>query len=311
MHAVVVRGYGGPEVLELVEVQAPEPGPGQVRIRVEAAAVNPIDIAIRRGLLSTSRPGLIGDRQHVGIGRTVAGTVDAVGPGLASPNPGEQVIGLRDRFDQPLGAYAEQIVLDAADVAPAPHGIDSVAASTLPLNGLTAVQALDLLGLAAGQSILVTGAAGGLGGFGVELAAMRGLRVIATAGDEDEKLVRGFGAIEFIPRSGDLASAVRRLIPGGVDAAFDAAGLGYRALDAVRGGGSLAAFGPGPLPVRGIRVLPISSRADGAALTALSALAASGRLSLRVADTYPLADAARAHQRLETGGLRGRLVLVP
>src|SRR5882757_1223252 len=185
MHAVVVRDYGGPEALELIDVPAPEPGPGQVRIRVEAAAVNPVDIAVRRGLINVSMPGVIRDREHVGIGRAAAGTVDAVGPGVTSPRPGERVIGLRDRFDQSLGTYAEQVVLDAADVAPAPQGVDSAAASTLPLNGLTAVQALDLLGLTAGQTILVTGSAGGLGGFGVELAAMRGLRVIAAAGDDD------------------------------------------------------------------------------------------------------------------------------
>lgn len=312
MRAVVVREYGEPEALELIDVPAPEPGPGQVRIRVEAASVNPVDIAVRRGLINLSMPGVIRDREYVGIGRAAAGTVDAVGPGVTSPRPGERVIGLRDRFDQPLGTYAEQVVLDAADVAPAPPGVDNAAAATLPLNGLTAVQALDQLGLTAGQTILVTGAAGGLGGLGVELAAMRGLRVIAAAGDDDEKLARHLGAVEFVPRSADLATAVQHLIPGGVDAAFDAAALGYPTLDAVRGGGVVAAFrGAGPVPYRGTRVLPISSHADGAALAGLSALAASGKLTLRVAETYPLADAAQAHQRLEAGGLRGRLVLIP
>jgi NADPH2:quinone reductase len=242
----------------------------------------------------------------------VAGTVDTVGPGTASPRPGERVIGLRDRLDQPLGTYADQVVLDAADVAPAPAGVGSAAASTLPLNGLTTLQALDLLGLAAGQTILVTGAGGGLGGFGVELAAMRGLRVIAAAADDDEKLVRHLGAAAFVPRSADLAAAVRDLVPGGVDAAFDAAVLGYPALDAVRTKGSFAAFiGSGPVPVRGIRVVPVNIRADGAALTGLSALAAAGKLTLRVAGTYPLEEAARAHERLQAGALRGRTGLIP
>ena len=312
MRAVVVRNYGGPQALEVADVPAPEPGRGQVRIRVEAAAVNPVDAATRQGLMNVARPGVIRERDQVGIGWDVAGTVDAVGPGTTSPGAGERVIGLRDRLDQPLGTYAEQVVLDAADVAPAPAGVDSAAASTLPLNGLTAVQALDLLDLAAGQTILVTGAAGGLGGFGVELAAMRGLRVIAAAGDDDEKLARHLGAAAFVPRSADLAAAVRDLVPGGVDAAFDAAVLGYPALDAVRAGGSFAAFiGSGPVPVRGIRVVPVNIRADGAALTGLSALAAAGKLTLRVAGTYPLGEAARAHERLEAGALRGRLVLIP
>ena len=313
MRAVVVRNYGGPEALEVVNVPVPEPGPGQVRIRVEAAAVNPVDPATRQGFMNIARPGVIRDRQHVGIGWDVAGTVEAAGPGVTSFGPGDRVIGLRDRLDQALGTHAEQVVLDAADVAPAPEGVDSAAASTIPLNGLTAVQALDLLGLTAGQTILVTGAAGALGGFGVELAAMRGLRVIAAAGDDDEKLVRGLGAAGFVPRSADLASAVRDLVPGGVDAAFDAAVLGYPALDAVRAGGLFAAFiGSGPVPpLRDVRVIQVNIHADGAALAGLSALAAAGKLTLRVAGTLPLEAAAQAHERLEAGGMRGRLVLVP
>ena len=249
MRAVVVRHYGGPEALEVADVPVPEPGPGQVRIRVEAAAVNPVDIATRQGLMNAARPGVIGDRDQVGIGWDVAGTVDAAGPGVASFAAGDRVIGLRDRLDQPLGTYAERVVLDAADVAPAPRSVAAAAAATLPLNGLTTVQALDRLGLAAGQSILVTGAAGGLGGLGVELAAMRGLRVIAAAGDADEELARKLGAAGFVPRSADLAPAVRDLVPGGVDAAFDAAVLGYPALDAVRPA-ARSRPSPGPAPSR-------------------------------------------------------------
>ena len=116
-----------------------------------------------------------------------------------------------------------------------------------------------------------------LGGFAVELAAMRGLRVVGAAGDDDEKLVRHLGAAEFVPRSADLAAAVRELVPGGVDAVFDAAVVGYLALDAIRAGGAFAAFvGTGPVPLRGIRVVPVTIHADGAALTALSSLATAG-----------------------------------
>jgi NADPH:quinone reductase-like Zn-dependent oxidoreductase len=312
MRAAVVRHYGGHEALELIDVPVPAPGRGQVRIQVEAAAVNPVDVATRAGLMNAARPGVIGVRAHVGIGWDVAGTVDAVGDGVTSFTAGQRVTGLRGRLDQPLGGYADQVVLDAGDIAPAPAGVGSAAASTLPLNGLTAVQPLDALGLAAGQTILVTGAAGGLGGFGVELAAMRGLRVAAAAAEGDEKLVRELGAAAFVPRSARLADAVRDIVPGGVDGAFDAAVLGYPALDAVRAGGVFAAFiGAGPVPLRGIRVAAVNIHADGPALTALSALAAAGKLTLRVAGTYPLADGALAQQRLEAGGLRGRLVLIP
>jgi NADPH:quinone reductase len=219
--------------------------------------------------MNVARPGMIRDREHVGIGWDVAGTVDAV-------------------------------------------GVDGAAASTIPLNGLTALQALDALGLAAGRTILVTGAAGGLGGFVAELAAMRGLRAIAAAGDGDSKLVRELGAVDFVPRLADLAVAVRDLVPSGVDAVFDAAVLGYAALDAVRAGGAFTAFvGSGPVPVRGIRVTPVHIHADGAALTGLSALAAAGKLTLRVANTYPLEEVAKAQERLQAGGVRGRLVLIP
>lgn len=312
MRAVVVRGYGGPEALEVVEVPVPEPGSGQVAIRVEAAAVNPVDIATREGLMNAARPGVIAEREHVGIGWDVAGVVEAAGPGVSGFAAGDRVIGLRDRLDQPLGSYAERVVLDAADLAPAPAGIGGIAASTIPLNGLSAIQALDALALPAGRTLLVTGAAGGLGGFGTELAAMRGLRVIAAAGDADEKLVRDLGAAEFVPRSADLAAAVRALVPGGVDAVFDAAVLGYPAMDAVRAGGLFAAFtAAGPVPLRGIRVVPVAIHADGAALTGLSRLAAAGKLTLRVAETYPLSEAATAHHRLQAGGVRGRLVLLP
>src|SRR5262249_2879654 len=114
MRAIVVRHYGGPEALELARVPVPKPGNGQVRIRVEAAAVNPVDIATREGLMNVARPGVIAERQHVGIGWDVTGVVDTIGRGVTGFAAGDQVIGLRDRLDQPLGTYAEHVVLDAA-----------------------------------------------------------------------------------------------------------------------------------------------------------------------------------------------------
>ncbi|MFD8704821.1 NADP-dependent oxidoreductase [Kitasatospora sp. NPDC059648] len=312
MRAVVVRDFGGPGALELVEVKRPVAGPGRVRVRVEAAGVNPVDALTRSGALAEA--GLMGRREVTGIGWDVAGVVDAVGPGVEGFAPGQRVVGLRDRLDVDLGGYAEFVVLDAQALAPAPAGVGSVQAATLPLNGLTALQALDLLELPAGATVLVTGAAGAVGGFAVELAALRGLRVVALAAEEDEELVRALGARWFVPRTvPDVAAAVRELVPGGVDGAVDAARLGVAALGAVRGRGAFAALAGGSEPVglRGIRVVNVWVAADGAALARLSALAADGRLTLRVAATAPLQDAARAHERLARGGLRGRLVLVP
>jgi NADPH2:quinone reductase len=304
MRAMVVRRFGGPEVLESVEVPVPEPGPGQVRIRVAAAAVNPVDLATRAGILTTA--GVIPPREVLGLGWDVAGVVEA-GSGFRA---GDAVIGLRDRIAAPLGAYAEQIVLDAAAVAPAPAGFSPAEASTLPLNALTAAQALDLVETTG--TVLVTGAAGAVGGYAVALAHARGLRVVAVAADGDEAPLRGFGA-EFVARGPALGDRVRELVPGGVDAVLDTALLGLDALDAVRGGGEFVAFAAGaaPIPLRGVRVRSVWIRADGERLAGLARLAEDGTLPLRVADVLPLAEAAAAHERLAAGGLRGRLVLTP
>jgi NADPH2:quinone reductase len=308
MQAVVVREFGGPEALRVVEVPAPELGPGQALITIAAATVNPVDAFTRFG----GFPDLAELGRDIGIGWDVAGVVAKVGSGVTDFAPGDAVIGVRDRLALPTGAYAEQIVLDAAHLAPAPRGVDLAAAATIPLNGLTAIQALDLLAAPAGSTVLITGAAGAVGGYLVELAAARGLRVVATASAGDEEQVRGWGAEVFIPRTADLAGAVRHVFPGGADAALDTALLGVSALEAVRGGGSFINFaGPAPLGLRGIRVSSVLIREDGNALRALSTLASVGRLTLRVAETLPLGDAVKAHELLAAGGLRGRLVLQP
>ncbi|MQY05449.1 NADP-dependent oxidoreductase [Actinomadura macrotermitis] len=313
MRAIVVRNFGGPEALEAAEVAEPVPGPGQVRIRVAAAAVNPVDVYTRLGTLTASGLLHAGSRPAVGIGWDVAGTVDAVGAGVGGFAEGDEVIGLRDRLDVPTGAYADAIVLDVSAVAPAPRSVDAASAATLPLNGLTAYQALDLLDVPAGGTLLVTGAAGAVGGYAVELAAARGLRVVAVAAAADEDLVRGFGAEFFVPRGAHVGDTVRAQVPGGVDGALDAAMLGAAALDAVRSGGAFVAVNAGAAPVglRGVRVANVWIRADAAQLAELSRLAEAGRLTPRVAGTLPLAEAAKAHARFAEGGLRGRLVLVP
>ncbi|MEO3823105.1 NADP-dependent oxidoreductase [Actinomadura sp. B10D3] len=315
MHAIIVRKAGGPEALEDAEIPVPEPGPGQVRIRVAAAAVNPVDRAVRSGALAEA--GLMpafGTRPWFGVGMDVAGTVDAVGPDVTRLAPGDAVVGLQDRLDIPLGAYAEALVLDATAVTHAPRSASPVEAATLPLNALTALQALDLLDLPEGASLLVTGAAGAVGGYAVELAAHRGLRVVASASTGDEPLVRRLGADMFVPRDAHLSDAVRALVPGGVDGAVDAALLAGAALDAVRNGGTFATVNGGPaipVPLRGITVRNEWISADAPQLTRLAALVDEGHLTLRVADTLPLTEARKAHERLESTPLRGRMVLTP
>jgi NADPH:quinone reductase-like Zn-dependent oxidoreductase len=296
MRAAVVTAFGGPEVVEVVEIDVPEPGAGQIRIKVAAAALNPVDAGVRVGVFG-------GAGERLGLGWDVAGTVDAVGVG-AGWAVGDQVVALSYGPVKSLGTHADYVVVDADAVALAPASIDAVHAATLPLNALAAAQALDLLALEAGQSLLVTGAAGAVGGYAVQLAVHRGLSVTAVARDADEALVRSLGAGSFV--SGEVA-------PGSVDAVLDAAIVGDAALEWVRDGGVFVAVIPHtePASVRGVRTAAVEVSADGARLAELVALVDEGVLTARVADTFALADVVKAHARLAEGGVRGRLVLVP
>jgi NADPH:quinone reductase-like Zn-dependent oxidoreductase len=306
MRAVVVKQYGGPEALEVVDVAVPEPGAGEVRIKVAAATVNPVDVATREGVFA----GVIGERPTVGIGWDVAGTIDAVGPEVTGISHGDKVIALLDALAVDLGTYAEFVIVAASSVAAAPTSVDPVTASTLGLNALTAEQALDLLALPEKATLLVTGAAGGLGGYTVALARRRGLRVVANAGQADEKAI---GADLFVPRGEDVAKKVREFVPGGVDGALDAAELGGPALAAVRdGGGYIAVNDPAtPGSVRDINVQTVHIHHDGPRLAELARAVDAGRLDVRVATTFALEQAADAHRLLEKGGVRGRIVLIP
>ena len=296
MRAAVVRTFGGPEAVEVVDVDVPEPAARQVRIRVAAAALNPVDAGVRAGAFG-------GAGKQIGFGWDVAGTVDATGVATAW-SVGDEVVALDYGMVRPLGTHAEFVVVDTDAVAKAPATVDAVHAATLPLNALTAVQALDLLGLAPGQSLLVTGAAGAVGGFAVQLAARRGVAVTALAREDDEELVRSLGAAHFT--SGAVGT-------GSVDAVLDAAILGEAALEWVRDGGAYVGVIPqaAPASVRGVRTGAVEVSADGARLAELAGLVDEGVLTLRVAETYALEDAAKAHARLAEGGVRGRLVLVP
>ncbi|MGW1216165.1 NADP-dependent oxidoreductase [Streptomyces sp. NPDC002499] len=297
MRAVVVNRFGGPEVVEVVETDVPEPAAGQVRIKVAAATLNQVDEGVRGGFFG-------GEGERIGLGWDVAGTVDAIGDGGGEWSVGDQVVAMTPGMVRPLGAHAEYVVAAAGALAKAPVTVDAVHAATLPLNGLTAVQALDLLELEQGQSLLVTGAAGAVGGYAVQLATHRGVLVTGLAREGDAELVRSLGAAHFT--SGSVEN-------GSFDAVLDAAILGETALATVRDGGAYVGFRPGgqPASVRGVRTTAVEVAADGARLAELVALVDAEVLSLRVAETFPLAEAAKAHARLAEGGVRGRLVLVP
>ncbi|MCB5178961.1 NADP-dependent oxidoreductase [Streptomyces antimicrobicus] len=295
MDAVVVEAFGGPEQASVVQVPVPRPAAGQVRIRVRAAGLNPVDGAVRAGVFGGSAP--------LGLGWDVAGEIDEVGEGVTGWTAGARVVALHYGPFKELGTHAEYVVLDADAVAPAPESVTAVEAAALPLSGLTAARALDQLGLVAGQSVLVTGAAGMVGGFAVQLAAAAGLVVTAVAGPQDEELVRGLGAAEFVARGSAPAEPV--------DGVLDAAVVGEEALAFARDGGAYVGLHPGSAPasVRGVRVSEQEVAADGTLLSRLSALVDQGALTLRVAATYPLADSSSAHLHLTKPGTRGRVVL--
>ncbi len=191
--AAVVRAPGGPESIEIIDVPVAEPGPGQVRVRIAAAAVNPVDLGVAGGLFHAM--GLIDQPDHTGLGWDFAGTVVATGPEVDLA-VGTRVAGLVDGFDRDFGTYAGQLIVPATNLAVVPDELDLAVASTVPLNGLAGAQVLDLLGdaPAGGNRLLVTGAAGALGGYVVSLAQGRGWHVTGLARAEDEDFVRGLGA---------------------------------------------------------------------------------------------------------------------
>jgi NADPH:quinone reductase len=310
MRAAVVREFGGPEVLEVVEVPTPAPGPGEVLVAVAGASVNFADVMVRAGM--NVQYGATGAREQFGLGSDVAGTVAAVGAGVTRFAAGQTVVGTQERLDRPLGTQAQYVVLQDWELAPAPAGIDLVDLATLGLNATTADQALDALALTYGQWLLVTGAAGAVGLFAIELARLRGLRVVAQAGMDDEELVRRAGAHLFVSRHEDLVPAVRRLVPGGVHGAIDAANLAAGAADAVRHGGAFVSLlNSAPISRRQVRMINLAWHTDAERLAKLAAYAGTGLISLRVAKTYPLEQIRAAHETLAAGGHRGRIVLIP
>ena len=306
MRALVARRLDGPDAIELIETAVPEPAEGQLRIKVAAAAVNPVDVAISTGVLV--KAGLTAAREQFGLGWDVAGTVDAVGPNTSAP--AQTVVGVAVLLGRALKTHAEYVVLDTDAVVRAPEGVDLASASTFGLNGLTALHAVNAL---KGQTVLVTGAAGGVGGYAVELAKHRGLTVIASARSHDKQLVEDLGADYFVDRDDDLAAAVRRIVPAGVDGLIDAAVVGIAAQEAVRNGGRHVHLEGGLRPphLRGITVEQHLIHTNQQDLNELVRLVEVGALSARVADSYALEQAAVAYKRLAAGGVRGRLVLTP
>jgi len=310
MKAVGMTQFGGPEVLRLVDLPEPQVGQGQVRIRVHAAAVNPTDTLLRSG----ARP-----ERYAGVpppyvpGMDAAGVLDEIGEAVTTDlRVGDHVMAIVVP-EGSHGAYSQLLVVPAESVVRTPTGASDAQAATLPMNGLTARLALDLLGLEPGETLAVTGAAGAVGGYVVELAKADGLRVIADASESDEALVRRLGADLVVRRGPGFSDAVREAAHRGVDGLVDAALLNELAVGAVRDGGRIATVrsfeGDGE---RGITFHPVLVRnyaRENAKLDRLRQQVEDGQLTLRVARVIPAERAAEAHRLLEAGGTRGRLVI--
>lgn len=310
MRAVTQRAFGGPEVLEVVETERPLPLPSEVLVRVRATAVNPVDASIRAG----SFP-LLGEPPFV-LGWDVSGVVEEVVPGVTRFQPGDEVYGM-PLFPRAAGGYAEYVAAPSRQIARKPAALGHAEAAALPLVGLTAWQGLvDAAGVREGDRVLVHGAGGGLGHVAVQIAKARGAHVVATASAGKHAFVRSLGADEVIDyRTDDFTEAT-----GDLDIVYDAVGGGYgeRSLRVLRPGGLLVtavdredAALAAAAAAAGRRFAGISVEPDHTALEALTALVDDGLLRPHVAHVLPLADAAKAHELVESGHTQGKIVLTP
>lgn len=309
MRAVGFTEFGDPSVLRIVTVPKPSPGPGQVLVKVAAATVNPTDLGFRHG----GRPLPPGAEPPYIPGMDLAGVVDAVGPDVAAWRPGDRVMAAVSPWEPGGGAQAEYRVVAQDQLAKVPAGWPLTEAATLPMNGMTVRAAFDMLALPAGSTLAVTGSAGIVGQYAIQLGTHLGLEVTGDAKPDDVALVESFGARHVVERGPGMAAAVRALYPSGVDAVIDAALLGPSILPAVRDGGQLLAVRPFQGETERditIRLVLVGGHLhEGHRIAELAVLAARGVLTLRVADVLPASAAAEAHRRLEAGGVRGRLVL--
>jgi NADPH:quinone reductase-like Zn-dependent oxidoreductase len=309
MRGVGLFEFGGPEVLRMVDLPQTHAAAGEVRIRVHASTVNPTDTYLRKGARAESLRNV--PPPYV-PGMDVAGVIDEIGPGAATDLAvGDAVMAMVVNHGS-HGGYRESIVLAADCVVRAPTGTTLIEAATLPMNGLTARQSLDQLALRPGQTLAVTGAAGCYGGYVVQLAKADGLKVIADASSADAALVRSLGADVVVPRGDDIAAQIRKVAPHGADGLADGSFQSGLAVGAVRDGGAFASVRGWSGNERGVvfhktSVRDYNHRAD--LLDRLRRQAEEGRITLRVAATYPPEQAAEAHRRLEAKGTRGRLVL--
>jgi NADPH:quinone reductase-like Zn-dependent oxidoreductase len=299
MRAVQFSAYGGPEVLHVAEAEEPHAGPGQVRVAVRATGVNPVDWKLRSGAMAQAAPI---DLPSI-PGSDVAGVVDEVGDGVGDAAIGDEIFGFAVG-----GGAAEYAVLE--HYAAKPADLPWTEAAGLPVAVETAVRALDLLGVASGQTILVNGAAGGVGTAAVQFARARGARVIGTASERNHDFLRTLGA-EPTTYGDGLIDGVRQLAPDGVDRALDTAGRGALPdLVAITGSpDDVVTIADFSAAEHGVRVTTGRDERAWGALAQAAQLHEAGQLTLPVARTFPFDQAAEAHRLSEAGHVRGKLVL--
>jgi NADPH:quinone reductase len=315
MRAVGFTHFGDTSVLHIVTVPKPVPGPGQVLVKVAAATVNPTDLGFRAG----GRPLPPGVEPPYIAGMDLAGVIDAVGPDVAGPDAagwraGDRVMAAVAASVPGGGAQAQYVAVAEDQLARVPDGWSLVEAATLPMNGLTVRNALGMLALPPGSTLAVTGSAGIVGQYAIQLGRHQGLTMIGDAAPADVELIESFGADRVVPRGVGTEDGIREIYPDGVDALLDAALLGPAVVGAVRDGGQLMTVRPyqGDEPGRGITVQMIlvgRHLHEGHRIAELADLVTKGVLTLRVAEVLPADRAAEAHRRLGAGGVRGRLVL--
>lgn len=301
MKAIQYEEYGGPEVLRLVEVEEPHAGPGQIRLKVMAGGVNPVDFKLRRGYMRDFLPASF----PVAPGSEAAGIVDEVGEGVTGVSVGDEVLGYTV-----TGSYAEYAL--AEDFAPKPAGLAWETAAALPVATRTSERALDTIGVTKGETVLVHGASSVVGSVGVQQAVARGATVIGTASEANHDYLRSLGALPVTYGDG-LADRVRTVAPQGIDAVYDVTGYGVVDVSIELRGGTIerivtvadhTALG------RGVAFISADG-AFGPQLADYARLAADGRLSVRIAQSFPLADAGKAQELSEAGHPGGKLVLRP
>ncbi|MEY9214834.1 NADP-dependent oxidoreductase [Thermobifida halotolerans] len=301
MRAVILEGYGGPERLRTAQLPDPRPGPGQILVRAAASAVNPVDLEVRSGSaaanVSASFPMI--------LGWDLSGEVVETGPGVSRFAVGDRVIAMSAQMATGVGTHAELVALDEAIAAHAPRGVSLRGAAALPLAGLTAAQALAVLDPSPGQTLLVTGAVGAVGGYAVQLATARGIEVVAYVRPQDTALAHELGAKQVATDGASLPTAACDLL-------LETAGV-PEAISAVRDGGRAVSIVPSakPEPERGIEVRMSFVEQDGAGLADLARLVEQGVLTLRVAEVFDYERAPEAHRRMAAGGTRGKLLVTP